>query len=296
MVDDRSGCSRWKSEAGRVNIPTKHKSLGFSPRLLCFSDAGWLIFYRDDPDLGILLVPALGDVVEDEAELACFARLDGGGRYRFCIHVGLAGADEAERHRLFLGEDVGVVAKGYLHGDAGERFVSVVGDGAVEIGQLCPGHAGGFAHLEVGERQAGGIGIGRGQSGSPWITWLFVAATEEQEYAYYDKNHGPGGDPRGYGTRLFGLIAVGVQEAGILRIAGCHQRDFTSRTARPAARASRRTSGVKIFQQPESRFFHFRNLLGLFPRTQRFSIVEWITCANIFADFAPYRFTMCLKK
>jgi len=60
---------------------------------------------------------------------------------------------------------VSIVANEHLDGDAGDGAGALVGDVAVEVGDLTAGEVGRLAHGKVGDGQAGGICVGSGGDG-----------------------------------------------------------------------------------------------------------------------------------
>ena len=65
------------------------------------------------------LIPHRRDVIEDQAKVLTFPGSQGSGADRLRVHVGIAGADEAERCLQYLGSVAGLVWEGGLEGHGG---------------------------------------------------------------------------------------------------------------------------------------------------------------------------------
>ena len=120
-------------------------------------------------DIRVLLVPVSPDMVEDEAEGAAFAGLDGVAAYRSRVNVRLTGTDEAEAGaldlRLRATRGFASVVKPGLHSHAIDGPVAMIGDDAIDIGELTAGHVGALAQGDVADGELAGVGIGGGHSG-----------------------------------------------------------------------------------------------------------------------------------
>ena len=165
----------------------------------------------DHPDFGVVLVPVLGEAVEDEAEVAGFARVDGGGADGLRIYIRLAGAYEREWHRLLFGDGILEAVEGDLDGDGGDGLLAGVGDLTVDVGGLGTGDAAGLAHLEVADGETGGVGVGRGEAGSAGIDRLRPMGDREDN-ADEDDDQGSGerGSAGGPGRKRPGSEDGGV--------------------------------------------------------------------------------------
>ena len=103
------------------------------------SGDGLLGFDVQDANLRVGAVPVGRDRIEDQAEVGFGAGPERGGRDRFHINIGLAHTDQLERESLVLRHLVGEIAEERLHGNGGDGARAVVGDVAVEVGDLAPG-------------------------------------------------------------------------------------------------------------------------------------------------------------
>lgn len=150
----------------------------------------------DHTELGILLIPFRWNRVKDQAKIALLAGLDRSRRDRLYVDVGLAGADQTERYRQPLSVLPDVAMEANLNRNRVDRSITGIRDLAVDIGDLGPGKAIGFAHLEVAEGQAGSIGVGGSHTGAPgWgVRVDTVAYHEPGANAYNDRYRSD--DPR----------------------------------------------------------------------------------------------------
>lgn len=171
----------------------------------------------DHPDFGVVLVPVLGEAVEDEAEVAGFARVDGGSGDRLRIDIRLAGADEGERHRLFPGDGVFEAVEGDLDGDGSDGLLAGVGDLTVDVGGLGAGDAAGLAHLEVADGETGGVGVRRGEAGSAGIDRLRPMGDREDNADEDDDQGDDKGDDPGQWRARLALGGAATEEIGIGR-------------------------------------------------------------------------------
>ena len=171
----------------------------------------------DGADGWELLIPVGIDIFEGEAELVVIAWREGRGTDGFGIDVGLVGADEVERYGLDLRRLLGVVGEEYLDRCADDGASAGVADVAVDIGDLAAGEGAGFAHLDLGEGEACGIGVGReeGVGGRGFVM------RGEEDSGDYEKDDEAGNAERKEGGTL-GLLRG---EEGRLLI-GCHGTDF----------------------------------------------------------------------
>ena len=105
----------------------------------------------DHSSFGNLLIPIGRHGIENQAKISRLTRLNRRRRNRLGIHVGFAGANQAERDRDPLSELAHIIMKADLDGNSGYGPVAAIGDLAVDISDLSPGKASGLAHLDTAE-------------------------------------------------------------------------------------------------------------------------------------------------
>ena len=119
--------------------------------------------------------------------------------------------------RLFFSDRVFEAVEGDLDGDGGDGLLAAVGDLAVDVGGLGAGDAPGLAHLEIGDGEAGGVGVGRGEPGTARVGRFMRWLTEDEENADNDQDDDEGDDPGKWRARLALGRTIGAEEAGIGR-------------------------------------------------------------------------------
>ena len=105
------------------------------------------------------LIPHRRDVVEDQAKVLTFAWSQGSGADRLRVHVGVAGADEAEGRLQYLGSVAGLIGEGGLEGHGGYGAIATILDCPIHVSELIAGKVAGLADLNIAQSDVFRVGI-----------------------------------------------------------------------------------------------------------------------------------------
>ena len=127
------------------------------------------------------MVPVGGDVFEGEAELFV---LSGGERRDVqvdCISVGTRGLKDVQWDIFGLHDLAKRIFEAYADDGVIDGFVAGIGDGAVKISNRGADEILCRTHLQVGEFEIGGVGVGR-------VGNLGICTEEESSDAYHHED------------------------------------------------------------------------------------------------------------